>query len=148
MRWSCRSPVFSKYPIKCRLNKLWTSILRFAKRFSKLLQLSVLKVIDQEEVRKNANNPAHISQERSDTFLGKEFREDDAKYVPEKNLTYKLTFTTPKDAGISKNLTTEIRMFLDPNAKFEEGRLVKEVSSKEKADVVLTDEGNCHFSEP
>ena len=105
-------------------------------------------MIDQEEVRKNANNPAHISQERSDTFLGKEFREDDAKYVPEKNLTYKLTFTTPKDAGISKNLTTEIRMFLDPNAKFEEGRLVKEVSSKEKADVVLTDEGNCHFSEP
>ena len=32
-------------------------------------------------------------------------------------------------------------MFLDPDATFEEGRLVKEISSKEKADIVLTDEG-------
>ena len=98
-------------------------------------------------MRSNANNPPHLAQERYDTFLGKEFRKDDAKFVPEKNLTYKLTFTTPKDAGISKNLTTEIRMFLDPNAKFETGRLVKEISSKEKADVVLTDEGKWFLCE-
>ena len=100
-------------------------------------------MIDQEELKREEARDAdkEEAKEKYDSFVGKEFRSDDPSYVPAKNLSYKLTFTTPKDAGISKNLTTEIRMFLDPDADFESGRLVKEISSKEKAEAVLTDEG-------
>ena len=100
-------------------------------------------MIDQEELKREEARDAdkEEAKEKYDSFVGKEFRSDDPSFVPAKNLSYKLTFTTPKDAGISKNLTTEIRMFLDPDADFESGRLVKEISSKEKAEAVLTDEG-------
>ena len=38
-------------------------------------------------------------------------------------------------------MTTEFRIFLNPESDFEEGRLVKEVQAKEKTNVDFTEEG-------